>query len=423
MYSCLDQGIKDTAGQIILVGSGMIIDDLHMSGGNKWAQLLIGHASHCTVINSTFADSHYGMRVQGAYDLTVSNVSTSNNHIAYSIVSTSGSTFCNTRLEGSIGGMVLKDSHDLDIDDVVMRDIDIGLEVSYSHDCTITGSEFSGNGDGILLDHSERITVFDCEFLNDTVGIRLSTAMSCTVENNLIACEGATGIYLEMASEMNLIRRNILNNCSHGVHFYYPTGAFGYNVIQQNSLINNTFKIRLDSSSKTEVLDNSVYGGEVGILVVASAHCVIDGNFIEMSDRGIVNVAQKTTIINNVLHNTTTSTLVPGVDVTRPDGHTGYAGSPQYNMKWKWMGMPLNGSISGYEVRLNDGNWTSVSSSTSHVFSLVYRNNTGHVRTTDTGNNIYWTSIEIIYFANPPPITILSPRQDQYLNSTQVTVT
>ncbi|RLG42197.1 MAG: hypothetical protein DRN78_03405, partial [Thermoproteota archaeon] len=115
----------------------------------------------------------------------------------------------------------------------------------------------------------------------------------------------------------------------------------------------------------------------------------------------------------------------PSVNITSPT-HGSYFNETEITLVWEGADRGFFLAASGvdyYEVKIDDGSWINVGTNTSYTFSgLAEGYHTLYVRVFDKAGNYEVDSITIIIDMTPPTISILSPTEGEFINTSNVTI-
>jgi len=181
----------------------------------------------------------------------------------------------NVVLDGDAGQLILVDCSDFIIKNMNISGLHYGITLYYCNNITISNSNIYNNDDGIVLQTSSNISVLHCNIFNNMAhGIWLGYSnhnkiLNCTISN----CSWG-GIWLYSYCHYNEIAQCRFVNNHYGIH---PAWHSFKTIIKNCVFINNTMNsIRLDeSSSFAQVINCTISGGNIGILIRNSNNNII----------------------------------------------------------------------------------------------------------------------------------------------------
>ena len=250
---------------------------------------------------------------------------------------------------------------------------------------TIQGS----GGRGFVLSKRYNVTVKNTKIVSFFTGVFISCSSKCTISGNSIL-EGYEGIYLSdscdniisensIASvtigislgpycDRNIICRNTITECGHGVDLM---SAYG-NIISGNNILHNYRGIFLETGMNI-VIGNNIVSNDVGIKLYHSQGVIITRNMIAKNGDGIILIDSTGNKIchNNFINNT--KQAVSDALSIKNTWDNGYWPQPIY----AYMGTEMNVEISTWDSGCpSGGNYWSDYIGTDN-YSGLYQNITG----------------------------------------------
>jgi len=133
----------------------------------------------------------------------------------------------------------------------------------------------------IFASTSNNNAIYSCSIINCSNGIHISSSLNNSIEESEIAYNSNAGIYLYYSASGFSGENSIINNSIHdnsmGIYFVSSDG----NIIDRNTIYNNTGEhIKLSSSDENIITNNTIYNGLYGIYLARASYNIINNNTI-----------------------------------------------------------------------------------------------------------------------------------------------
>ena len=186
-------------------------------------------------------------------DLTI-NPSTYPNVGYLALVNSKNITVSNLTLTNNGQGLLLVNTNSSTIENVTAKNNGEGFYLYVSSGNTLARNTITNNnGDGILLGWSDGNTLTENNITNNGEhGIRVWYSDDTVVAENVISSNIDFGIWVWHSTGNNLTRNNIMNN-TRGIYLTHSSN----NIIPGNNFINNNYGIRLQDSSNNRIYHNN----------------------------------------------------------------------------------------------------------------------------------------------------------------------
>jgi parallel beta-helix repeat protein len=240
-------------------------------------------------------------------------------------VSIFGEDYVTTVIDGNDGTKVVTlAANGIVLSGFTIRGGDEGL-VIVANNNNVTGNVFVNNPLGVILDSGcEENVLFDNKIvlsrtygvygdrcgtnviaqndisLNGWHGVFLYGSAPCVFENNTVFSNGMDGVRIRYSSN-NTIRGNIFSSNDNGLCIYSdedplrPSGLSKYNIIEKNTLMNNSCGIRIEHAATSAtmagnvVLDNFLAYNSVGLNISGSnGNSVFHNDFVNNSKQASI---------------------------------------------------------------------------------------------------------------------------------------
>jgi parallel beta-helix repeat protein len=183
------------------------------------------------------------------------------------------------------GFVALVDCTNITVQDAVLVKNEEGVLVAYSKNCIIKNVTSSNNVRGIFLVASDNNLIED-NFLsnNEARGICLHFSRSNVITRNTVSNESWYGILISSWSDLNVLSRNILTNCSHGIYFVDSA----LNMLYGNRIVQNRHNgIHLELANNNIIRENLLaFNNEYGMWLYNSRNNTIyHNNFVNNTDQ------------------------------------------------------------------------------------------------------------------------------------------
>jgi len=234
---------------------------------------------------------------------------------------------------------------------------------------------------GIYIGASCAVVVEQSELNNNSYGVVITDSVSCSVES-CITQKNEWGAYLYNSSFCTIYNLTSSSNSQEGVRFELCTDC-----TLNNSLLFSNFEgLALEGSQFLTIANNRIHGSQAnGTVVKGSSNCIFYNNFLNNSNNCFLYN------VSGLLFNTTAYTPGPNI-VGGP-----YVGGNYWS---DYTGVDGNG----------DGYGDTLYSLTDHYYGTTFYDYLPLVLPQDIPDN------------EPPTVAILSPSEDVYLPSPNVTV-
>lgn len=293
----------------------------------------------------------------------------------------------------------------------------IGNNVSSNGDCGIRSAclpyETTGNitleentiawngGSGVYLDYTDNVSVYGNEITNNGLGIQEMFCESLVVTNNTVAANNGEGIYL---FDSNLTRLSN-NTCSHNLGNGMLVESSSNNTLDDNNCSSNAYwGIRLQSSDNSTLSRNNCSSnGYDGIMIQES------NNLTLVSNRGFWNVYNGIDVVSSrddiLVSNNWGSNGYDGAYIGYSTNITMDSNNCSSNSRWgiqlaysSWVVMFRNQICLNLQYGLSF--WSTSSNNTAFNNTLIGNNGAGsvydsdHIQAVDEGVDNRWNSTD-----------------------------
>jgi len=349
-----DKTVPSNAGYVALINcSGIRVQNLKLTH-NGQGVLLISTANSMVTKNYLTNNNQGVCLSHGSQDNTITENHITNN--VYGIAAySSNNVFRSNRLDNNEYVANFESGFVNDIDNSNTVDnaplcywvdqhektvpSDVGYVVLIScSGITVQNLIITGKEQGLLLISTRNCAVINNSIANSEVGIRIKDSLSNKVIGNLVTNSSEKGIYLE-SSFFNIVSENKLeantmcgirvadstNNTFTGNHVTDTIAGGGFflarassNTISGNTLTNNSWGIRVGSSSWSNIVSgNNITNNGVGILVDDSRfNKIVENNIVENRGWGIE--LRDTQGNNTIYHNNFINNNQMGFGISNP---------------------------------------------------------------------------------------------------------
>ncbi|HUV25691.1 MAG TPA: NosD domain-containing protein [Methanomassiliicoccales archaeon] len=238
--------------------------------------------------------------VANVTNISISDIDITDTSVAVIVAYSSSVYIHDSSFSDSSIGIDMDHVSDSMVYDCEFHDLNNGVDLFWSRDCVVTKNNFTRNNNvGIYLEGSSGIDINDNLCSRNKYGIYLTNnATDNHIADNLCSRNSEDGIYM-WGSPNNLVENNTVEfNRMNGISCWpYSDGNVvvknllldneGYSfyalsaddlVISDNEMSGSEYGIFLYSSSRAEVMNNTIWNVREGIHLLRSSNDVIGGN-------------------------------------------------------------------------------------------------------------------------------------------------
>ena len=257
----------------------------------------IHDCANCTLRDNNMTDNQYNFGVEGnlIHDIDASNM-VDGKPIYYWV------NQHDRRVPADAGYVAVINSTNITVENLTLTNNHEGVILAYTNSSTIKNVRASFSYHGILARHSYNCTITGNDAShNRYAGIYLHYSENCTLSNNNVTYNNPYGIWA--ASYSTIIGNNVNNN---------DVGIMGgmYNNIIGNNVNNNNFGIR--GGLYNNIVGNNVKHSRTGGIDVHSYSSVMENNVSSSKYFGIRLVSASISVIGNNINNCSYS----GIDLS-----------------------------------------------------------------------------------------------------------
>ena len=224
-----------------------LADAVYDAKANAGTMYLI-NCNNITLKDLTLTKNTYGAVLWNTTDSNIENVTASNNEHGIWLSESSNNTISGNTITDNEDQIYLYDSDNCLIDGntVSNNGSGFGIQLQFLEDCAVTGNVANNNWGGIYLSLAENCSINRNKANNNTYsGIWLSGSEYSRLSNNTVmgngiiqTWHGGCGI-LVTSSSYNLITDNSIVNNLRGIRLMYSSD----NIVFHNNLIDNTIQV------------------------------------------------------------------------------------------------------------------------------------------------------------------------------------
>ncbi len=145
----------------------------------------------------------------------------------------------------------------------------------------------------IILKDCNNITIHNLELSNVCVSIISQNTSNCLIADNVLN-HTAGGIYLRKFSSNNIIRNNVISNCSSSIRLSENRN----NIVEDNKIYRGGW-IDVYRCTNISIVNNSIIKGGWGVYLQYSNYCNISSNLISQGSQGIYFEESEFNVISN----------------------------------------------------------------------------------------------------------------------------